>query len=386
MPRPMINPDLSNTDEVLIGLKNDFVAALESGDADNVAAAQVAMAHHIQLGVLDQAKREAVEAARMEAADQHARAARNMNYLTVDERKYYNAVITANGFETAEVVSLMPATIIDRVFEDLKKKHPLLDKINFVNTGGVTQWITRTNDAEAAWWGPLCDTIKKKLSAAFKLEDMNLYKLSAYMPVCKSMLVLGPEWLDTYVRTVLGESIAMALELAIVNGTGKDQPIGMMKNLAGAVVEGVYPDKTPVALTEFTPASIGTAIMAPLTKNGTKIVDAANVVFIVNPLDYWSKIYQTVMTKNLNGQWVSNFLFPMENIIQSVAVPQGKMVTGEASNYFMGVGMSQKIEYSDEYKFLEDQRTYITKFLGNGKAKDNESFTVFDISGMAPAV
>ncbi|WP_347450708.1 phage major capsid protein [Acetoanaerobium noterae] len=386
MPRPMINPDLSNTDEVLIGLKNDFVAALESGDADNVAAAQVAMAHHIQLGVLDQAKREAVEAARMEAADQHARAARNMNYLTVDERKYYNAVIEANGFETAEVVSLMPATIIDRVFEDLKKKHPLLDKINFVNTGGVTRWITRTNDAEAAWWGPLCDTIKKKLSAAFKMEDMNLYKLSAYMPVCKSMLVLGPEWLDTYVRTVLGESIAMALELAIVNGTGKDQPIGMMKNLAGAVVEGVYPDKTPVALTEFTPASIGTAIMAPLTKNGTKIVDAADVVFIVNPLDYWSKIYQTVMTKNLNGQWVSNFLFPMENIIQSVAVPQGKMVTGEAPNYFMGVGMSQKIEHSDEYKFLEDQRTYLTKFLGNGKAKDNESFTVFDISGMAPAV
>lgn len=386
MPRPMINPDLSNTDEVLIGLKNDFVAALESGDADNVAAAQVAMAQHIQLGVLDQAKREAVEAARMEAADQHARAARNMNYLTADERKYYNAVIEANGFETAEVVSLMPATIIDRVFEDLKKKHPLLDKINFVNTGGVTRWITRTNDAEAAWWGPLCDTIKKKLSAAFKMEDMNLYKLSAYMPVCKSMLVLGPEWLDTYVRTVLGESIAMALELAIVNGTGKDQPIGMMKNLAGAVVEGVYPDKTPVALTEFTPASIGTAIMAPLTKNGTKIVDAADVVFIVNPLDYWSKIYQTIMTKNLNGQWVSNFLFPIENIIQSVAVPQGKMVTGEASNYFMGIGMAQKIEYSDEYKFLEDQRTYITKFLGNGKAKDNESFTVFDISGMAPAV
>lgn len=386
MPRPMINPDLSNNDEVLIGLKNDFVAALESGDADNVVAAQVAMAQHIQLGVLDQAKREAVEAARMEAADQHARAARNMNYLTVDERKYYNAVITANGFETAEVVSLMPATIIDRVFEDLKKKHPLLDKINFVNTGGVTQWITRTNDAEAAWWGPLCDTIKKKLSAAFKLEDMNLYKLSAYMPVCKSMLVLGPEWLDTYVRTVLGESIAMALELAIVNGTGKDQPIGMMKDLSGAVVEGVYPDKTPVALTEFTPASIGTAIMAPLTKNGTKIVDAADVVFIVNPLDYWSKIYQTIMTKNLNGQWVSNFLFPIENIIQSVAVTQGKMVTGEASNYFMGIGMAQKIEYSDEYKFLEDQRTYITKFLGNGKAKDNESFTVFDISGMAPAV
>ncbi|OMK58976.1 hypothetical protein [Clostridioides difficile] len=58
------------------------------------------------------------------------------------------------------------------------------------------------------------------------------------------MLDLGAEWLDRYVRVVLTESISLGLEMGIVAGTGKDQPIGMMKDLKGSVVEGVYPDKT----------------------------------------------------------------------------------------------------------------------------------------------
>jgi hypothetical protein len=52
----------------------------------------------------------------------------------------------------------------------------------------------------------------------------------------------------------------------------------------------------------------------------------------------------------------------------------------------MGIGSSQKIEYSDHYKFLEDERTYITKQYANGKPIDNESFLLFNISNMNPAV
>ncbi|MPQ45377.1 phage major capsid protein, partial [Clostridium tarantellae] len=40
----------------------------------------------------------------------------------------------------------------------------------------------------------------------------------------------------------------------------------------------------------------------------------------------------------------------------------------------------QKIEYSDEYKFLEDERTYLVKQYATGKPKDNDSFLIFDIT------
>jgi hypothetical protein len=306
---------------------------------------------------------------------------RGLNPLTKEETTFYNEVIGGASFSGTE--KLLPATIFDRVFEDLRANHPLLSQINFQNTTGTTEFVSRNNDVEAAWWGALTSAIQKKLEMAFKKESADLYKLSAYVPVAKAMLDLGPQWLDRFVREILSESIAIALELAIVAGTGKEQPIGMIKNLAGAVVDGVYPDKDATALNDLKPVTLGTSIMAPLTKNGKRAVP--NVLLIVNPLDYWSKIFPGTTVLTANGTYVYGVLPIPATVIQSVAVTQGKMIAGMAKDYFMGVGSAQKLEFSDHYKFLEDERTYITKQYANGKPIDNDSFLVFDISAMTGA-
>ncbi len=117
---------------------------------------------------------------------------------------------------------------------------------------------------------------------------MNQYKLSAFMPVCKAMLDLGPVWLDRYVRTVLVESLKIALEVAIVRGTGKDQPIGMMKDLLN-VTNGEHADKAVTAtLKDLSPYTLGN-IMALLTRDGKR--NPEDVMLIVNPVDYWAKVY-----------------------------------------------------------------------------------------------
>ena len=38
--------------------------------------------------------------------------------------------------------------------------------------------------------------------------------------------------------------------------------------------------------------------------------------------------------------------------------------------------------YDDSVKFLEDNRVYKIRLLGNGRPKDNKSFEVLDISGL----
>ena len=57
------------------------------------------------------------------------------------------------------------------------------------------------------------------------------------------------------------------------------------------------------------------------------------------------------------------------------------------NEYFMGMGGSKNgvIEYSDEYKFLEDQRVFKVKQYGAGRAFDNTSALYLDISGLKPA-
>ena len=368
-----------------IELKEEMKAAIESGDSEAFAKVQIEMAKSIENRILQEAKtaiNEDMRAINEDMNDQAVMVKRGLNPLTKEEREYYNEVIGAGGF--AGIEKLVPATVFDRVFEDLRQNHALLSEINFVNTTATTEWITRNNDVDAAWWGALTAAITKKLEMAFKKEKTDLYKLSAYVPVAKAMLDLGPEWLDRFVREILFESMAIALELAIVAGTGKDQPIGMIKNLNGAVVEGVYPDKVAVELDDLKPETLGLKVMAPLTKNGKRAVPM--VLMVVNPLDYWSKIFPATTFLSATGTYVHGVLPIPAKIVQSVAVTQGTMIAGMAKDYFMGVGSTQKIDFSDHYKFLEDERTYIAKQYANGKPIDNDAFLVFDISGMSTPV
>ncbi len=366
----MKNLDVNAQKEIEI--KNKLKEAIENNDSEGFANVQIEMAKVIETNILQEAK----QALNENMNDQAVMVKRGLNPLTKEERTYYNEVIGGEGFSDTE--KLMPATVFDRVFEDLKTNHPLLNEIDFVNTTGTTEWITRNGDAEAAWWGALTDEIKKKLGSAFKKEQTGLYKLSAFVPVAKAMLDLGPQWLDRFVRELLEESMAIALELAIVSGTGKGQPIGMTKDLKGAVTDGVYSDKTAVALTDLTPLTLGSKIMSPLTKQGKRAVP--NVLLLVNPLDYWEKIFPGTTILTSNGTYVYGVLPIPAKVVQSVAIPKGKMIAGMAKDYFMGVGSTRKIDCSDHYKFLEDERTYIAKQYANGKPIDNDSFLIFDIS------
>lgn len=369
----MKNKDLQVKNEE--ELKEKIKAAIENGDSEEFAKAQIEMAKAIENRVLEEAK----QARNEDINDSAVMVKRGLNPLTTEEKEYYNEVIGGAGFSGTE--KLMPATVFDRVFEDLRQNHPLLSEIAFVNTTATTEWITRNGDCEAAWWGSLTDAIVKKLTGSFKKEQTELYKLSAFVPVAKAMLDLGPTWLDKFVREILFESLSIALELAIVAGTGKNQPIGMIKDLSGAVLEGVYPDKAAIPLTDLQPATLGTNIMSPLTKGGKRVV--AQVLMVVNPLDYWAKIFPQTTYLTADKTYVYGVLPIPAKVVQSVAVPQGKMIAGMAKDYFMGVGSTQKIEFSDHYKFLEDERTYIAKQYANGKPLDNDSFLVFDISALA---
>ena len=54
----------------------------------------------------------------------------------------------------------------------------------------------------------------------------------------------------------------------------------------------------------------------------------------------------------------------------------------------MGIGTAKsgKIEYSDQYRFLEDERVYLTKLYGHGEPLDNNAFQVLDITNLKPAI
>ena len=322
-------------------------------------------------------------------------AARGVRQLTTEERAYYQKVGEAmqarnpkQALENLDVT--MPTTVIDSVFEDLRTNHPLLSLIDFIPSNGAIEMLMNTNGYQEAAWGELCDEIVKELTSGFKMVNTSLLKLSAFLPVCKAMLELGPEWLDRYVREILYEALANGMEAGVVAGDGNGKPIGMNRNIGEdvAVVGGSYPAKEAIPVAQFTPQVFGELMGTLAVSENGNARPVNGLVLICNPVDYWTKIMPATTLQAPDGTYRNNVLPYPATIIQSPAVTEGQAILGMSKRYFAAVGTSKdgRIEFSDHAKFLEDKRVYIIKAYANGMPKDNNSFLVLDISGLKEAV
>ena len=156
-------------------------------------------------------------------------AARGIRQLTSEEKEFYQAWIDASKSANpkqalVDISKAMPETVIDTVISDMRESHPLLDNIDFLNCQGVIKMIVNADNIDLATWSALNSAIATELAGKIDTMDMTLAKLSAFIPVSKDMLKLGPAWLDNYVRIILSEASAAGLEKGILKGTGKDQP------------------------------------------------------------------------------------------------------------------------------------------------------------------
>lgn len=354
-------------------LRQKMLDAIQADDENAIAEAMCRMAEGIQSEILQEAR----SIAQTESTDRMIMSQRGQAQLTSEERSYYKSVIENRGFTGLEVT--IPPTVFNRVFEDLEQNHPILSKIDFINTGLVTKWIVRTSEVVGATWGKVSGKIVGELEASFGEEKADIYKLTAFFPVAKDMLELGPEWLDRFVRTVLKESIQIALENAVINGDGNGKPIGMTRNIK-SVSDGNYAELSATELNDLNPDTLGSKVMAPLTNEGKKAV--SEIIMVVNPVDYWNKIFGKTTVMTAGGQYIHGVLPIPGEIVQSIAMPQGKMVCGRPKDYMLLVGGADRIMQSDECRFLDDERVYATKMFANGKPKNEKSFLLFNIAGM----
>jgi HK97 family phage major capsid protein len=368
---------MKNLDNVknMEALRAELFASMQEDDAQAQEAAFMNFAEGLQNAIIADAKNE-VHALNEETRDENVLINRGtMKALTSAEKKYFNAVIERKGFEGVE--ETFPKTIITEVFKNLKEDHPLLAKIDMQNTSGLVQMIYANPNAATAFWGPICEDIKQIILSGLKVVDVKASRLSGFIPVCKGMLELGENWLAEYVIQMLSEIMAASLELAVVAGTGKNEPIGMMKKLSGAT-DSVYPDKDKVTLADLKPETLA-GIRAAMAEART---DNSNVCLVVNPRTYWAKVFPALIFRADSGEWVLDRLATGEEIIPSYAVPNDILIIGDPQNYLLAVAGETRLEKYSETLAIEDMELYIAKFYGAGVPKDKNAFFVADVSGV----
>ncbi|TFI93096.1 phage major capsid protein [Carnobacterium divergens] len=317
--------------------------------------------------------------------------ARGIPVLTAEETKFYNDVSKAGGFDKD---TTWPETIFERVFEDIQKEHAILRLVNFTPTVGLTKTI-RSRRKGVAVFGPLHKDVEGQLDAEFGVEETTQIALTAFFLISNDTLQLGARWINRYVRLCLSEAVKEAWATKIITGTGNNEPIGLLKDLDGAVVGGVYPDKKSAGTLTFKDAPSMVVEFAALMKkmaaykhsigdgdagatDETRVVDG-KIYLIINPVNYYD-IVARLTIQNANGVFVTNmpFISP-DHIIQSVNVPSDKLIAFIENGYDATQSQPEKVyEYKETFA-MKRATLYAIDMLGNGEPTDNYAAQVYDI-------
>lgn len=300
--------------------------------------------------------------------------------LASEEKKFALELIENQNDFGKNAAATVPPTTINRVMENLVKDHDLIKAVDVINGGLTTEFIYSIG-VNTAFWGALCAEVKELADKSFRKMSIGQLKLSAYIPVCKAFIDLNtPEWLINYVVTVLTEAIAIALEEAIVDGTGNEMPIGMRRSLVNAS-GGEQQEIELTEIADLSPKSLG-ELMAKLAK---VTVDTANsivverkinpteIMILMNPTTYWKKFYPATTVQTATGQFISTLALPFQ-VKQSTSVPEGEYIIGRPKDYLFVLGKGATLGFSDEHRYIQDERVYLSKMYGNGAPKGENMF------------
>lgn len=367
---------------------DDFRNALDSEDNAKLAEAMVKKYEDIEKNILTKFE---------ELKDEHdvkVLASRGIRQLTNAETDFYNKLgaIYRNDIGMSPTVGgtlIMPKTIFDSVFDDLREDvddNPLAD-IDLQNTTGSSEWLVSVAERPVATWGEICDPITKELSLGFKVVNNLVNKLSCYIPYCKSLLELGPQWQDAYVREYLLLGLKYSLIEAFASGNGIKMPWGAAYDYDIDTDQGTL--KTPVAINALTRSAFKDIFKA-MSVNPMGIHRSLNgVTMYVDSATYYNYIYANEIYYDLNGAEHSRLeRLGIRLRVCETGLDEGQALIGLPKRYFMQVAMKAGgqtgfVEFSDDYLFLEDKRVYKAKLFADGFAKDVNAFALLDVTGLS---
>lgn len=295
----------------------------------------------------------------------------NLRVLSKEEKDFYEKLKDVKQAITADQIDILPTSIIDLTMENIKRESGILSDVNFT-PAEVKRWISAEKTGTYVW-GALTDSIKGELSAEIEGINMEVNKLSVYLVIPKAIRDLALPFVDRYFTAILQEALNDGLEYGYLQGKGKNEPIGIYKQIASTNEDGTNKDKTVnTTLTNFTPKGLAEA-KKYLSKNGIRTFD--KLVLYCHPNDEADYVAPAIYDSE--GRLVSSY--KNLEVKPSANNPQGKAALVIPKKYTMGLSNFGIKEY-DQTKALDDADLIIGKGYANGRAVDDNVAFVFDVT------
>ena len=290
----------------------------------------------------------------------------------------------------------IPEVFLGILRENLMNYSKLYKHVNVKPLSGDGRMVIEGTIPEAVWTE--CCANLNELDLAFNDVEVGCNKVAGFFAICNAVLEDSDVDLAAELVTALGQSIGLALDKAILYGTGNHMPLGIVTRLAQTSEPASYPAtarpwvdlhtrniktiaNSVTGISLFQAFMINSAAAKGKYSRGEK-------VWVMNELTYNWMMAQS-MSIDASGAIVAgvNGRMPVVGGIIEVLdfVPNYVIVGGYMDLYLLAERGGQKFAQSEHVRFLNDQTVFKGTARYDGQPAIAEGFVAIGVNGAEPS-
>lgn len=290
----------------------------------------------------------------------------------------------------------IPEVMLGLIRENIEGYSKLYKHVNVKAISGEGRQIVMGTIPEAVWTD--CCANLNELDLAFADVEVNCWKVGGYFAICNANLEDSDIDLATELLTAIGQAIGLALDKAILYGTGTRMPLGVVTRLCQTSQPADYPAtaRTWVDLHTSNVKAINSSGMTGPELFAAIVTDfgAAKAkyskgekVFCMNEKTY-TAIAAKAISVDAAGNIVTGVFDKMPvlgGVIETLEfVPDNVIVGGYFDLYLLAERAGTKFATSEHVKFLQDQTVLKGTARYDGQPSIAEGFVAIGINNTTP--
>lgn len=322
---------------------------------------------------------------------------RDAFFAREDVNKYLDEVRSAIREKRAltNVGLTIPEVFMGLIRENLIDYSKLYKYVDVRRINGEGRAVIMGSIPEAVWTE--CCANLNELTLGFNDVELDCYKLGGYFAVCNANMEDSAISLATELVIALSKAIGLALDKAILYGTGVKMPLGVVSRLAQTEAPATYPAtaRTWVDLHTSNIKSIpanttGAALIAAIITafgNAKGKYSRGTKVWVMNELTYTNLVAASVSV-DASGAIVAGVNGQMPVIGGNIEVldfiPDNVIIGGYFDLYLLAERAGAKFMTSEHVRFLQDQTVIKANARYDGTPAIAEAFVAIGLNAVTP--
>lgn len=290
----------------------------------------------------------------------------------------------------------IPDVMLGLIRDNLHRYSKLINKVQLRPLKGNARQNISGAIPEAIWT-EACATLNE-LAILFNQIEVDGYKVGGFIPICNATLEDSDLNLAAEILDAIAQAIGLAVDKAILYGTGKKMPLGIATRLAQTAQPSDWNARAP-AWTDLHVSNllkINPASLTPEEFFSTLMLNmsVARANYSTGS-KFWAMNTQThaqLMAKmvvfNAAGALVAsmNTTMPLVggDIVILDFIPDGDIIGGYGSLYLLVERAGMQLAQSEHVRFIEDQTVYKGTARYDGKPVFGEGFVIVNINNQNP--